>query len=81
MYDTFIEGAKEGLSTVIRIFPYMVAMFVAIRNLPILWGHGYSGEANISYYRSYRDTRRGSALGLYEAYIRYSLDGVLGEPL
>jgi spore maturation protein B len=30
VYDTFIEGAKEGLSTVIRIFPYMVAMFVAI---------------------------------------------------
>lgn len=30
VYDTFIEGAKEGLSTVLRIFPYMVAMFVAI---------------------------------------------------
>lgn len=30
VYDTFIEGAKEGLSTVIRVFPYMVAMFVAI---------------------------------------------------
>jgi len=30
VYDTFIEGAKEGLSTVTRIFPYMVAIFLAI---------------------------------------------------
>lgn len=30
VYDTFIEGAREGLSTVVRVFPYMVAMFVAI---------------------------------------------------
>lgn len=30
VYDTFIEGAKDGLSTVVRVFPYMVAMFVAI---------------------------------------------------
>ncbi|HZJ83374.1 MAG TPA: nucleoside recognition domain-containing protein [Clostridia bacterium] len=30
VYETFIEGAKEGLATVVRIFPYMVAMFVAI---------------------------------------------------
>ncbi|NLJ40074.1 MAG: spore maturation protein [Clostridiales bacterium] len=30
VYDTFVEGAKEGLTTVLRIFPYMVAMFVAI---------------------------------------------------
>lgn len=30
VYETFVEGAKEGLSTVVRIFPYMIAMFVAI---------------------------------------------------
>lgn len=30
VYETFIEGAKEGLVTVMHIFPYMVAMFVAI---------------------------------------------------
>lgn len=30
VYDTFVEGAKEGLSTVVQVFPYMVAMFVAI---------------------------------------------------
>ncbi|MDD3612817.1 MAG: spore maturation protein [Clostridiales bacterium] len=30
VYDTFIEGAKEGLTTAFRIVPYLVAMFVAI---------------------------------------------------
>ncbi len=30
VYDTFIEGAKEGFPTFIRIIPYMIAMLVAI---------------------------------------------------
>lgn len=30
VYDSFIEGAKEGLTTAFRVLPYMVAMFVAI---------------------------------------------------
>ena len=30
VYDAFIEGAKEGLTTALRVLPYMVAMFVAI---------------------------------------------------
>ena len=30
VYDTFIEGAKEGFSVAIRIVPFLVAMLVAI---------------------------------------------------
>ncbi|HZK34838.1 MAG TPA: spore maturation protein [Bacillota bacterium] len=30
VYDAFIEGAGEGLTTAFRIVPYLVAMFVAI---------------------------------------------------
>jgi spore maturation protein B len=30
VYDAFIEGAKEGFPTFIRIMPFMVAMLVAI---------------------------------------------------
>ena len=30
VYEVFIEGAKEGFSTAIRIIPYMVAMLVGI---------------------------------------------------
>jgi spore maturation protein B len=30
VYESFVEGAKEGLGTVVRILPYLVAMFVAI---------------------------------------------------
>ena len=30
VYDTFIEGAKEGFSTAVRIIPYLVAILVAI---------------------------------------------------
>lgn len=30
IYNTFIEGAKEGFDTAVKIIPYMVAMLVAI---------------------------------------------------
>ncbi len=30
VYETFIDGAKEGFTTSIRILPYLVAMFAAI---------------------------------------------------
>lgn len=30
VYEMFVEGAKEGLSTSVKILPYLVAMFVAI---------------------------------------------------
>ncbi len=30
VYDTFIEGAKEGFSTAVRIIPYLIAILVAI---------------------------------------------------
>lgn len=30
VYDTFIEGAKEGFTTAVRIIPYLVAILVAI---------------------------------------------------
>ena len=30
MYDAFIEGAKEGFSTAVKIIPYLIAILVAI---------------------------------------------------
>lgn len=30
VYDAFIEGAKEGFTTAIRIVPYLVAFLVGI---------------------------------------------------
>ena len=33
VYDTFIEGAKEGFSIAVKIIPYLVAMLVAISAL------------------------------------------------
>jgi spore maturation protein B len=30
VYEAFVEGAKEGLTTTVRVLPYLVAMFVAI---------------------------------------------------
>lgn len=30
VYDSFIEGAKEGFSTAVRVIPYLVAILVAI---------------------------------------------------
>lgn len=31
VYESFITGAKEGFTTAIRIIPYLVAMFIAIK--------------------------------------------------
>ena len=30
VYDTFIEGAKEGFQTAVTIIPYLIAVLVAI---------------------------------------------------
>lgn len=30
VYDTFVEGAKGGIKTVLKIFPYLLAMMVVI---------------------------------------------------
>lgn len=30
VYDSFIEGAKDGFSTAVRIIPYLIAMLVAV---------------------------------------------------
>jgi spore maturation protein B len=30
VYEAFVEGAREGFTTAIRVLPYLVAMFVAI---------------------------------------------------
>jgi Uncharacterized membrane protein len=30
VYETFIDGAKEGFNTAIKIIPYLVAILVAI---------------------------------------------------
>lgn len=30
LYDSFVEGAKEGFITAIKIMPYLIAIFVAI---------------------------------------------------
>jgi spore maturation protein B len=30
IYDSFVEGAKDGFKTAVRIMPYLIAIFVAI---------------------------------------------------
>ena len=30
LYDCFVEGAKEGFKTAIRVMPYLIAIFIAI---------------------------------------------------
>jgi spore maturation protein B len=31
IYDSFVSGAKDGITTVVRIFPYLLAIFVAVK--------------------------------------------------
>jgi len=32
VYDCFVSGAKDGISVVIKIFPYLLAIFVAVKS-------------------------------------------------
>ena len=32
VYDSFVGGAKDGISVVIKIFPYLLAIFVAVKS-------------------------------------------------
>jgi spore maturation protein B len=32
VYDCFVSGAKEGITVVIKIFPYLLAIFVAVKS-------------------------------------------------
>jgi spore maturation protein B len=50
VYDSFVAGAKDGISVVIKIFPYLLAIFVAVK------GFQASGAFDFS-----RDLFRGSA--------------------
>ena len=46
VYDAFVEGAKEGFSTAVRIIPYLVAILVSVSVCSVLRAHGflYSGH-------------------------------------
>ncbi|NLN47930.1 MAG: spore maturation protein [Clostridiales bacterium] len=35
VYDSFIEGAKEGMNITVRIFPYIIAMLLAVSMLRV----------------------------------------------
>jgi len=32
VYDCFVSGAKEGITVVVKIFPYLLAIFVAVKS-------------------------------------------------
>lgn len=32
VYDCFVSGAKEGVTVVIKIFPYLLAIFIAVKS-------------------------------------------------
>jgi len=32
VYDCFVSGAKEGITVVIKIFPYLLAIFIAVKS-------------------------------------------------
>jgi len=32
VYDSFVSGAKEGIAVVLKIFPYLLAIFIAVKS-------------------------------------------------
>ena len=47
VYDSFVEGAKEGFTTAVRIIPYLVAFPCRNCSVPHFGSYGFSsGEAS-----------------------------------
>mgnify|MGYP001440859457 CR=1 FL=1 len=44
VYDSFVAGAKDGISVVIRIFPYLLAIFVAVKSFEASGAFAFSQE-------------------------------------
>jgi len=45
VYDSFVCGAKEGIRVVIKIFPYLLAIFVAIKSFQASGAFDFTKEA------------------------------------
>ena len=39
VFDLFLEGAKTGMKTTIKILPTMIGLFVAIRTFERIWSN------------------------------------------
>ena len=45
VYDSFVTGAKEGVRVVVKIFPYLLAIFVAIKSFQASGAFDFTKEA------------------------------------
>jgi len=45
VYDSFVTGAKEGVRVVVKIFPYLLAIFVAIKSFQASGAFDFAKEA------------------------------------
>jgi len=45
VYDSFVTGAKEGIQVVVKIFPYLLAIFIAIKSFQASGAFDFTREA------------------------------------
>ncbi len=50
MFDTFLEGAKEGIEIVFKLFPTLIGIFLAIRIIKKFWNIRFFYKYNITDY-------------------------------
>ena len=50
MFDTFLEGAKEGIEIVFKLFPTLIGIFLAIRIIKKFWNIRFFYKYNIPDY-------------------------------
>ena len=56
-YDTFADGAMEGLKFAFTVFPYLAAMFVFIELSQYFWIFFSTERYNYSYDKTYDECR------------------------
>ncbi|MBU1205373.1 MAG: spore maturation protein [Proteobacteria bacterium] len=44
VYDSFVAGAKDGITVVIKIFPYLLAIFVAVKTFQASGAFAFTQE-------------------------------------
>ncbi len=81
VYDAFIEGAKEGFSTAVKIIPFLDCNTCCCRDIQGFRSHGYDSEWNFFILRVdgiRHPFYRGTAHGIHEAPERQRITGTDG---
>lgn len=70
MFDTFLEGAKDGIEIVFKLFPTLIGIFVAIRVVKKFRFYRFLNKSNFSNYKPIKYTKGNYAFNIITSSFR-----------